>query len=133
MSIQNPYYFLLSESNFKNVPFLSLAPKADGIETNAPQKIDTEGLLVWTLSALIEAAEGLYEGATFTLSIFVSFNFAHGGVLPSAFSFNEPTLITRAPCFFPLVTHYGPPITLQPRINQNAIKKRYPQHISCER
>ena len=67
MSIQNAYYLLLSESNFENVLFLGLAPKADGIESNAPQKIDKEGLPVWTLSALVKAPEGLYEGASFTL------------------------------------------------------------------
>ena len=59
---------MLSESNFENVLFLGLAPKADGIEANAPQKIDKEGLPVWTLSALVKAPEGLYEGLTFNLS-----------------------------------------------------------------
>ena len=67
MSILNSYYLLVSESNFETVLFLGLAPKADGIETNAPQKIDKEGLPVWVLSALVRAPEGLYEGMTFTL------------------------------------------------------------------
>ena len=67
MSVLNSYYLLVSESNFENVLFLGLAPKADGIEANAPQKIDKEGLPVWTLSALVKAPEGLYEGLTFTL------------------------------------------------------------------
>ncbi len=67
MSILNSYYLLISESNFESILFLGLAPKADGIETNAPQKIDKDGLLIWTLSALVKAPEGLYEGMTFTL------------------------------------------------------------------
>ena len=67
MSILSSYYLLLAEANFEHVLFLGLAPKSDGIEANAPHKIDKDGLPVWTVSALVKAPEGLYEGVTFTL------------------------------------------------------------------
>lgn len=68
MSIQNSYYLPLLENIFETVLFSALAPKAESIEPNAPQKIDKEGLPVWTLAALVKLPGGLYEGETFTLS-----------------------------------------------------------------
>ena len=68
MSIQTTFYLPLLENIFETVLFSDLAPKADGIEAQAPQKIDKEGLPVWTLAALVKMPGGLYEGETFTLS-----------------------------------------------------------------
>ena len=68
MSIQQTYYLPISETFLETVLYSDLAPKTDGIETNAPQKIDKEGLPVWTLSALVKVPGGLFEGESFTLS-----------------------------------------------------------------
>ena len=68
MSIQTSYYLPLAENFLETVLYSDLAPKTDGIEANAPQKIDKEGLPVWTLAALVKVPGGLFEGETFTLS-----------------------------------------------------------------
>ena len=68
MSIQSTYYLPLLENIFETVLFSDLAPKTEGIEANAPQKIDKEGLPVWTLAALVKVPGGVFEGETFTLS-----------------------------------------------------------------
>lgn len=68
MTIQSSYYLPLAENIFETVLFSGLAPKSEGIEADSPQKIDKDGVPVWTLAALIKAPGGLYEGETFTLS-----------------------------------------------------------------
>ena len=68
MSIQTSYYLPLAENFLETVLYSDLAPKTDGVEENAPQKIDKSGLPVWTLAALVKVPGGLYEGETFTLS-----------------------------------------------------------------
>ena len=68
MALQNSYYLPLHENLFEIVRLLAISPKSEGIEADSPQKVDKDGVPVWTLSALVKVAGSVPETEVFTLS-----------------------------------------------------------------
>ena len=68
MALQNSYYLPLHENLFEIVRLLAISPKSEGVEADSPQKIDKDGVPVWTLSALVKIAGSVPETEVFTIS-----------------------------------------------------------------
>ena len=68
MSARYGYYLPLAETTFEEVRFLGLAPKTEGVGTEATQRRDKDGQPQWVLTALVKYDGGRPETESFTLS-----------------------------------------------------------------
>lgn len=68
MSINYGYYLPLAASVFESVRFLDISPKTEGPGSDGKQKTDRDGVLQWSVSALVKHRGSKTETETFTLS-----------------------------------------------------------------
>ena len=61
------YYLPLSEKLFDSIRFISIDPKFEGINSDAPQKADKDGNPQWVITALVKFQGGASETESFTL------------------------------------------------------------------
>lgn len=69
MSVAYGYYLPLATNLFDSVRFIGITPKTERVNGEDKQKTNSEGVLQWSVSALVKFQEGNQETEVFTLAV----------------------------------------------------------------